>query len=139
MLATEIRYRIFLSGPALKEFLTEFSQMLCISFQSSVSGLTNNELPLDPMLLISVREWMVRRQPSQRNQYLMELWQAFNALCGRSISCFIVTVCWWVWCLMSQINVLIPHWYLIYSGEKPGARHSLKQDNIHGVTDEFKI
>ena len=73
MLATEIRYRIFLSGPALKEFLTEFSQMLCIFFQSAISGLTNSELLLDPKLLINVREWMLRRQPSQRNQYLMEL------------------------------------------------------------------
>ena len=73
MLATEIRYRIFLSGPALKEFLTEFSQMLCIFFQGAISGLTNSELLLDPKLLINVREWMLRRQPSQRNQYLMEL------------------------------------------------------------------
>lgn len=72
-MATEIRHRTSLSGPALKNFCQKSSQMLCISFQSAILGLTNSELPLDPMLLINVRERMLRRQPSQRNQCLMEL------------------------------------------------------------------
>jgi hypothetical protein len=68
VLATEIRYRISVSGLALKEFVTgEFNQML-YTFPEYNLGLMNSELPSDPKLLISVREWMLRRQLSQRTQ-----------------------------------------------------------------------